>query len=46
MHFRNGSIVNALRRLLKEEDFMALLRANELRTLPRPLAERLDMVEV
>ena len=39
-------IVNALRRLLKEEDFMALLRANEMRTMPRPLAERLDVVEL
>jgi ParB family chromosome partitioning protein len=42
---RMAFIVNALDRLLKEQGFMALLHANEMRSIPRPLAERLDMAE-
>jgi len=34
-------VVNALRRLLADEHFMTLLRAEAMTTLPRPLAERL-----
>jgi ParB family chromosome partitioning protein len=34
-------VVNALRRLLADENFVTLLRAEALLTLPRPLAERL-----
>jgi ParB family chromosome partitioning protein len=33
-------VVNAIRRLLDDEDFATLLRAEGLSTLPRPLAER------
>jgi ParB family chromosome partitioning protein len=33
-------VVNAMRRLLDDEDFVTLLRAEGLGTLPRPLAER------
>ena len=36
-------IVNALKRLLEDENFTNLLRAEALTTLPRPLAERLEM---
>ena len=35
-------VVNALRRLLADEHFVALLRAESMHTLPRPLAERLN----
>lgn len=34
-------VVNALRRLLADEHFVTLLRAESLHTIPRPLAERL-----
>lgn len=34
-------VVNALRRLLDDENFVTLLRAESLHTIPRPLAERL-----
>jgi ParB family chromosome partitioning protein len=33
-------VANAMRRLLADEHFVALLRAERLGTLPRPLAER------
>ena len=36
-------VVNALRRLLADEHFVTLLRAEGMQTLPRPLAERLGM---
>src|SRR5471030_1960713 len=36
-------VVNALRRLLADEHFVTLLRAEGLLTLPRPLAERLGL---
>ena len=35
-------VVNALRRLLADEHFVTLLRAEGLQTLPRPLVERLS----
>lgn len=35
-------VVNAIRRLLTDENFVTLLRAEGLLTLPRPLAERLN----
>jgi ParB family transcriptional regulator, chromosome partitioning protein len=35
-------VVNALRRLLADENFLTLLRAEGLQTLPRPLVERLN----
>ena len=35
-------VVNAVRRLFDDEDFMTLLRAEGLGTLPRPLAERVQ----
>lgn len=35
-------IVNALRRLLDDENFINLLRAESVHTLPKPLAERLE----
>jgi ParB family transcriptional regulator, chromosome partitioning protein len=35
-------VVNALRRLLADENFVTLLRAEGLQTLPRPLVERLN----
>ena len=38
-------VVNALRRLFADEDFVTLLRAERLLDLPRPLAERLEMVK-
>lgn len=34
-------VVNALRRLLADEHFLTLLRAESMSTMPRPLAERL-----
>ena len=34
-------VVNALRRLLADEHFVTLLRAESLHTIPRPLAEQL-----
>jgi ParB family transcriptional regulator, chromosome partitioning protein len=37
-------IVNALRRLLADEHFMTLLRAESVQSMPLPLAERLGMV--
>jgi ParB family chromosome partitioning protein len=36
-------VVNALRRLLEDEHFVTLLRAEAMHTLPRPLAERIGM---
>lgn len=36
-------VVNALRRLLDDEHFVTLLRAEAMHTLPRPLAERLGV---
>lgn len=36
-------IVNALRRLLEEEHFVTLLRAEAIGTLPQPLAERIGI---
>lgn len=34
-------VVNALRRLLEDDHFVTLLRAEQVSTMPRPLAERL-----
>lgn len=34
-------VVNALRHLLQDENFVTLLRAEDMHTMPRPLAERL-----
>lgn len=36
-------VVNALRRLLTDENFVTLLRAEAMHTMPRPLAERLGL---
>jgi ParB family transcriptional regulator, chromosome partitioning protein len=36
-------LVNALRRLLADENFVTLLRAESIHTMPRPLAERLGL---
>ena len=36
-------VVNGLRRLLEDEHFVTLLRAEAMHTLPRPLAERLGV---
>ncbi len=36
-------VVNALKRLLADEHFVTLLRAEAIHTMPRPLAERLGM---
>jgi ParB family chromosome partitioning protein len=36
-------VINALRRLLADEHFVTLLRAEALLTLPRPLAERIGV---
>ncbi len=36
-------VVNALRRLLADEHFVTLLRAESMSTIPQPLAERLEM---
>src|ERR1700741_3341049 len=38
-------VVNALGRLLAEEEFRTLLRAEAMHTLPRPLAEQLELAE-
>ena len=38
-------LVNALRKLLDEEHFVTLLRAESMGTLPLPIAERLGMAE-
>src|SRR5271154_7199836 len=38
-------IVNALRRLYADEEFLMLLRAEAMHTLPRPLAEQLELAE-
>ncbi len=38
-------VVNAVRRLLADEQFVTLLRAERLTDLPRPLAERLELAE-
>jgi ParB family chromosome partitioning protein len=35
-------VVNALRRLLADENFVTLLRAERMQTMPRPLVERLS----
>jgi ParB family transcriptional regulator, chromosome partitioning protein len=35
-------VVNALRRLLDDEHFVTLLRAEAMHTMPRPLAERMN----
>jgi ParB family chromosome partitioning protein len=39
-------VVNGLRRLLEDEHFVTLLRAEAMHTLPRPLAERLGVAGV
>jgi DNA invertase Pin-like site-specific DNA recombinase len=38
-------IVNALRRLFADEEFLTLLRAEAMHTLPQPLAEQLELSE-
>ncbi len=38
-------IVNALRRLYADEEFLTLLRGEAMHTLPRPLAEQLELAE-
>jgi ParB family chromosome partitioning protein len=38
-------IVNALHRLFGDDDFVSLLRAEDMHTLPRPLAAQLEIVE-
>jgi ParB family chromosome partitioning protein len=38
-------IVNALRRLYVDQEFLTLLRAEAMHTLPRPLAEQLELSE-
>jgi ParB family chromosome partitioning protein len=38
-------VVNGLRRLLDDTDFVTLLRAEAMHTLPKPLAERLGLAE-
>jgi ParB family chromosome partitioning protein len=38
-------IVNALRRLYVDEEFLTLLCAEAMQTLPRPLAEQLELSE-
>src|ERR1700726_3536654 len=42
---RLSFVVNALRRLFEEEEFLTLLRAEAMHTLPRPLAEQLELSE-
>jgi ParB family transcriptional regulator, chromosome partitioning protein len=42
---RLSFVVNALRRLLADEGFITLLRAEAMDTLPRPLAEQLELSE-
>jgi ParB family chromosome partitioning protein len=38
-------VVNALGRLFADEEFLTLLRAEAMHTLPRPLAEQLELSE-
>ena len=38
-------VVNALRRLFADEEFLTLLRAEAMHTLPRPLAKQLELSE-
>jgi ParB family chromosome partitioning protein len=38
-------VVNALRRLLADEEFLTLLRAEAMHTLPRSLADQLELAE-
>lgn len=38
-------IVNALRRLFADENFNTLLRAEGIATVPKPLAERIELLE-
>jgi ParB family chromosome partitioning protein len=40
---RLSFVVNALRRLFEEEEFLTLLRAEAIHTLPSPLAEQLEL---
>ena len=42
---RLSFIVNALRRLYADEEFLILLGAEAMHTLPRPLAEQLELAE-
>jgi ParB family chromosome partitioning protein len=42
---RLSFVVNALRRLFADEEFLTLLRAETMESLPRPLAEQLDLPE-
>jgi ParB family transcriptional regulator, chromosome partitioning protein len=42
---RLSFVVNALRRLFEDEEFLTLLRAEAMHTLPRPLAEQLELLE-
>jgi ParB family chromosome partitioning protein len=42
---RLSFVVNALRRLFEEEEFLTLLRAEAMHSLPRPLAEQLELAE-
>jgi len=42
---RMDFIVNALRRLQREDDFAAILHEAGMRTIPRALAERLELAE-
>jgi ParB family transcriptional regulator, chromosome partitioning protein len=42
-HSRLLFVVNALRRLLADENFVTLLRAESMQTMPKPLAERLAL---
>jgi ParB family chromosome partitioning protein len=42
---RLSFVVNALRRVFEEEEFLTLLRAEAMHTLPRPLAEQLELSE-
>jgi ParB family transcriptional regulator, chromosome partitioning protein len=38
-------VINALRRLFADEEFLTLLRAEAMHTLSRPLAEQLELSE-
>jgi ParB family transcriptional regulator, chromosome partitioning protein len=42
---RLAFVVNALRRLFADDEFLTLLRAEAMHTLPRPLAEQLELSE-
>jgi ParB family chromosome partitioning protein len=42
---RLSFIVNALRRLYADEEFLTLLHAEAMHTMPRPLAEQLELAE-